>query len=104
MRAVEAVLHFSVSDGGVWNIQHSAVTQSHVYSQCVKSCPVLFSLVLETMAPFPWCHLLGTWLALFHWGGVILIDSVLRRDEHLAGVTYSRTGRRLFWVGKLGFV
>lgn len=75
--------------------------QSHIYSESLNSCPVLFSLVLETMLTHPWHSCLGPGL---RWESVILIDSVLGRDEHLAGVIYPRTGRRLFGIRKLAFV
>lgn len=61
---------------------------THASTQSVDSCPVLFSLLLETRLVLP--LELPAWdLACFvALGNVILIDSVLSRDEHLAGVTY----------------
>lgn len=54
----------------------------------MDSCPVVFSLLLETRLVLP--LKLPAWdLACFvALGNVNLIDSLLSRDEHLAGVTY----------------
>lgn len=60
-------------------------TQSHMYSQSFNSCPMHFSLVLESVLACPLVSLLGTWLALIALGKCFY--AVLSRGEHLAGVT-----------------
>lgn len=84
--AFEVILHFSY----VWlesRISNNAI-HSRIYSESIDSCPVIFSLLLETRLVLPlelpaWD--LAGFVAL---GNVILIDSVLSRVEHLACVTY----------------